>query len=154
MHLPLAATLARQLMDEHRLTGWTFRFDSAKRRFGLCNYTTKTISLSRHLTGLNGEAQVRDTLLHEIAHALTPRSGHGRAWREKCLEIGARPERCLDLEGVTQPAPAYLLVCPRCDLKLPRERKTRRAVACKRCCNRYNGGRYSSRYRLLWQHPD
>jgi hypothetical protein len=38
--------------------------------------------------------QVTDTILHEIAHALTLGDGHGYAWKRKCIEIGAKPERC------------------------------------------------------------
>ena len=75
-------------MARHGLGDWTFQFDRAKRRFGACNYTTRTISLSRTLTRLNDDAAVRETLLHEIAHALTPGAGHGPAWQVKCLEFG------------------------------------------------------------------
>ncbi len=32
-------------------------------------------------------------LLHEIAHALTPRDGHGPKWRAMCVRVGARPTR-------------------------------------------------------------
>lgn len=32
-----------------------------------------------------------DTLLHEIAHALTPGDGHGKLWQAKAMELGARP---------------------------------------------------------------
>lgn len=137
-------------MLEHGLTGWRFRFDRAKKRFGLCHYSSKTISLSRSLTELNDAAQVEDTLLHEIAHALTPGAAHGPRWREVCRRLGAKPMRCFGAE-VTRPRPSYLLVCPRCERAFPRERKTRRALACRACCQTHNGGCYHARYRLLWQ---
>jgi ribosomal protein L37AE/L43A len=146
--LTCARVLAERLINEHGLDGWTFRFDRAKRRFGLCDYGAKTISLSRHLTALNGEGEVRHTLLHEIAHALTPGAGHGGSWRKKCFELGIEPTRCYG-RNVRQPLPRYLLVCPCCGLKISRERKSRRKLACKPCCDRYNGGRYSPRYRFM-----
>jgi hypothetical protein len=60
-------------MREHQLLPkWSFQFDSAKLAFGKCNFTDRVISLSRHLVELNNEAEVRDTVLHEIAHALAP----------------------------------------------------------------------------------
>ena len=104
-------------MAEHGLAGWTFAFDHARRRFGSCRFREKTITLSRHLTFLNNEEQVRDTILHEIAHALCPRDGHGQAWKAMCVRIGAKPERCYQAgEVVTpprRPAP-WKIGCPRC----------------------------------------
>ena len=59
-----------RLLDHFKLAGrWTFLFDRAIRRFGNCNYTKRQISLSAKLTLLNDEPVVRETLLHEIAHA-------------------------------------------------------------------------------------
>ena len=130
-----AHRLANSLLKEHGLADWTFKFDRAKRRFGCCNYSTHTISLSRDLTRLNSKAEVRDTLLHEIAHALTRGNGHGPAWRAKCLELGARPERYY-ASKVAQPAPNYLLECPSCDLQVPRMRRSKRALYCRRCYER------------------
>ena len=52
--------------------GYTFKFDHAKRRFGCCNYTRKTISLSKHLCEANLNqlhGKITDTILHELAHA-------------------------------------------------------------------------------------
>ena len=105
--------------------GWRFRFDHARRRFGSCRYRQKLITLSRPLTILNPEEQVRDTLLHEIAHALTPGDGHGARWKRKCREIGARPQRCYTdasvLSPPRRPAP-YQYGCPACDWWVERRR--------------------------------
>lgn len=137
-------------MLEHGLKSWRFRFDRARQRFGLCHYGNKTISLSRVLTELNDAAQVEDTLLHEIAHALTPGAAHGPGWREACRRLGAEPRRCFGAE-VKRPVSSYLLACPHCQRAFPRERKTRRALACRACCRAHNGGRYHARYRLVWR---
>ena len=94
MNLYAARDLALALMRQHGLHDWTFRFDHARRRFGSCRPRRRLITLSRPLAFLNEEAQVRDTILHEIAHALTPWDGHGRNWKRKCIEIGAEPRRC------------------------------------------------------------
>src|SRR3954466_6495925 len=106
MHLNDAFQLAVDLMRQHGLhdAGWRFTFDHARRRFGCCNYTRKVISLSRPLTLLNGEPEVRDTLLHEIAPPLCPpREGHGPRWRATCRQIGARPKRCYNDATVVSP---------------------------------------------------
>lgn len=151
MHLKDAHDLAASLLQAHQLNDWQFTFDHAKRRFGSCNYSKKQITLSSHLTRLNTLEEVRDTLLHEIAHALTPGTGHGAAWRAKCLELGAKPERCYRAEQVNQPDAPYLLVCDSCGLAVPRYRRSRHIYVCVRCCKTYNGGRPSKTYRLRWQ---
>lgn len=38
----------------------------------------------------NTEDEIMETLLHEIAHALTPGHGHDRVWKAKCIEIGGK----------------------------------------------------------------
>ncbi len=136
MNLYEARNLARSLMAAHNLTGWTFTFDHARRRFGACSPTRKRITLSRALTLLNGEGEVRDTILHEIAHALTPGDGHGRQWKAMCLRIGARPVRCYTDAHVTSPprrvAPLQI-GCPACGWWHNRHRLTRRKLICKTC---------------------
>src|SRR2546421_7680141 len=103
MHLSDARTLATELMQKHGLAEWRFRFDHAGRRFGSCRTSQKLITLSRPLTILNSSDQVRDTILHEIAHALTPGDGHGERWRAMCQQIGAAAIRCYDDDAVVSP---------------------------------------------------
>ena len=136
LHLDEARTLAHLLIQQHKLTGWTFRFDNARRRFGCCRYGQQAITLSRYLVFLNSEEQVRDTLLHEIAHALTPGDGHGRRWKAKCREIGANPERCYDDTSVRsplRPAPRYRLGCRNCQWWVDRRRITQHRYVCRKC---------------------
>lgn len=109
MNLHDAKCLAVSLMSEHGLDalGWDFGWNSRKRAYGLCNYRTKTISLSKPLCQGEPVDSVRHTILHEIAHALcTPGVKHGYTWKLKCRELG------IDPDWKRQPAepPAYKYV--------------------------------------------
>lgn len=91
-----AGLLATELMAEHGLLqrGWSFAFNRRKRSLGLCVYTDKRIELSLFFVIKNDEPAVRDTVLHEIAHALAGhKAGHGPVWAELCRRLGATPSR-------------------------------------------------------------
>ena len=95
MDLTTARTLATELMTQHGLTAqrWSFRFDRAQKRLGLCTYRTRTISVGEVYAAAADEADVRDTILHEIAHALVGSShGHGPVWKAKARELGCTPK--------------------------------------------------------------
>jgi len=95
LDLNKAAELTRNLMDDHGLIGWAFAFDRAKKRCGQCSFAEKRITMSRYYVKLNDWAEVQNTVLHEIAHALAgPGHGHGPKWRATARSIGASPERC------------------------------------------------------------
>lgn len=129
-----AARLARHLMDEHGLRGWTFGFNRRKRGLGLCRYDPRRIELSLYFIAANGEAAIRDTLLHEIAHALAgSRAGHGPRWKAVCVRIGARPERCDTTARM--PRGAWRGDCPGCGHTYSRHRRplAKRHYACRRC---------------------
>lgn len=140
MILHEARSLARSLLKRHGLTDWSFRFDRATRRFGSCRPGERAITLSAPLTALNDEGHVRDTLLHEIAHALTPGAGHGPAWKAACRRIGAAPVRCYRegsgagsvLAPPRPPAP-YHVGCGKCGWWADRRRLPTRTLVCRSC---------------------
>lgn len=140
--------MARQLFAEHNLRGWTFKFDSAKQRFGCCSYRKKTISMSRQLTELNDETQVKDTLLHEIAHAIAgPTAYHGPMWKRVAREIGCNAERCYDGETVKQPPCPWVGLCPK-GHEYRRHRQPKGRHSCPQCSgNRF----FSLDHLIVWK---
>src|SRR3990167_4704474 len=108
MELPKAKQLAQELMRKHGLQDWTFHFDKAIRRFGMTKIKVKTISLSARLTELNNEEKVKDTILHEIAHALTPKAGHNWKWKMTAKSIGGNAQRTYSAETVVVTKPKYI----------------------------------------------
>jgi predicted SprT family Zn-dependent metalloprotease len=133
MTLEAARALATGLMARHGLRDWNFAFDRARKRLGSCQPSLRRITLSAALTRLNDEDVVRDTILHEIAHALTPGDGHGARWRATCRRLGARPERLVPSHEVVLPPAPHVLVCDRCGGRYPRYRRSRLRYACGRC---------------------
>ncbi len=134
MNLSDAEIMALKLMREHNLQGWSFQFDRSVRRFGVCKYGRKIIGLSAHLTMLNNVENVRDTILHEIAHAIAGhKAGHGYEWKKVCIRIGAKPERCYDSEETVTPKLRYSATCGACGKEYQRSRAIThsRKVSCK-----------------------
>jgi hypothetical protein len=95
MELSAALKMGRELMAANGLSDWFLGLDRAKTRAGVCRPGKREISLSAYLTRLHPESEVRDTILHEIAHALVgPGHGHDAVWRAKALAIGCSAQRC------------------------------------------------------------
>ncbi len=139
--------LARSLMNAHGLSNWTFAFDNALVRAGHCNWNSETISLSAPLMALWTPAQRRDTILHEIAHALTPNDrGHGRAWQLMCIRIGADPTRTWGHNGEAEVPAKYLGTCPNGHtVTRMRLSAATRKLSCAECSHYYN-----PHYRFTW----
>lgn len=100
--LRTVAALARDLMDRHGLRDWTLAFVESRRRLGDCRYDQQLIRIARHHAIEHPEADIRDTVLHEIAHALAGHAaGHGPVWKTVARRIGATPRaKAYDLAPV------------------------------------------------------
>jgi len=117
MELLHTQVLAEELMKKHGIweQGWRFQFDRGLRRFGVCKFRRRIISLSQHLVQLNNREEVQDVILHEIAHAIAGfEAGHGYKWKMVCVQIGARPERCYSTKTVETPKLKYYAKCGGC----------------------------------------
>jgi len=139
-------SLARDLMIAHGLTakGWTFQFDQSVRRMGLCRFVPKVISVSKTLADLNSEQTMRDTILHEIAHALAgSQAGHGILWKLQARALGARPEACCKVSQVVQVETAWQGVCLDCSVKVSRTRvpDLARKYSHRDCRHKLNAGK-------------
>lgn len=131
---------AETLIQRHGLDGWSFQFDSAQKRAGACAFNTKVISLSRFYCIKAGDAQVRDTILHEIAHALAgPKHNHDATWKRIARSIGCTADRCHTVDF----APAkYIASCSRCGWHQKKNRRLRGGV-CKTCGQPVTYGRFT-----------
>jgi predicted SprT family Zn-dependent metalloprotease len=112
MDLYNADRIAHQLVSHHLPgQGWRIAWDNARGRNGQCRYGTKTLSFSRPVTQQRDEADFRNTVLHEIAHAMTPGAKHGPVWRRQFIALGGDGKRCSS-DQIDQAAVAkYALEC-------------------------------------------
>ena len=141
--------MAEAMMREHLdVTAWSFGFDSAKRRAGLCSYTDRRISISKYLVSIHSLDESRQVMLHEIAHALSGKAaGHGKKWLATAKSIGYRAERFSGKEIAEQTAP-WVGYCPAGHEHF-RYRKPRGESSCGVCARGF------SRANLIrWQHRE
>jgi len=114
MNLHDAKSLALEHIAIH-CPEYSFKWLRSNICFGKCYYRRQVIALSQPLVAANEVSQVLDTILHEIAHALTPGHQHDDVWKEKCKELGCKPEACFTFgKGVAAPPKKYVAVCDCC----------------------------------------
>ncbi len=135
---------AEHLIATHLDESWSFAFDNAKRRAGQCDYTRKRITVSRYLSARYDDDTNRQTLLHEVAHALAgPRAAHGPAWKRVARTIGYTGGVTHHGETATELAP-WVGVCPGGHVA-HRHRRPARAMSCAKCSPRFD-----ERYLFAW----
>lgn len=114
MNVTEALWLYRELADKHGLEEWTIQLDKrASTRAGVCRYRSKTLGLSKWFIEQAPVAEIRNVILHEIAHALVgPGKGHGPIWKAKAREIGCTGDRCHTVENkARKPRPHWAASC-------------------------------------------
>lgn len=139
---------AHALMEEHGLTdiGWRIDFNNAKSTAGTCDYSKKTIFLSRFYLKHNDVSTTWNTITHEVAHALVgPGHGHGRVWRTQHIRLGGSGDRTLSLEGKAKEeyirSSKWTGTCPKNpEHTFARNRltQTARSGSCSRCSSTFS----------------
>lgn len=110
-----AESFVCEQLESWGLGDWAFRWDYARCRLGSCRYDRRQITLSKYFVGCNPDQheQIRDTVLHEIAHALawihSGEKGHGKEWKAWCLRVGALPRASVSSGQIASLPHRYLL---------------------------------------------
>ncbi len=150
MDVAEASDLAKKLMSEHQLEGWTFKLNNARRQLGVCKEFVKRIELSKQYVLHNDRAHIVDTILHEIAHALVgAKHGHDAVWKQMCEHLGCVPRACEST--AVMPEGNWKAQCPSCFKTFSQHRKPKhlRGLYC-RGCGPKNGPLQFSNAKLLY----
>jgi predicted SprT family Zn-dependent metalloprotease len=128
---------ADALIALHLDPSWSFGFDTAKTRAGLCNYTKKRITVSRYLASRYEDDEIHQVLLHEVAHAIAgTRAGHGPRWKKVAQDLGYEGKRLHDGAIANELAP-WVGTCPAGHVHY-RYRRPTRALSCGKCSRRFD----------------
>lgn len=135
---------AQALIALHLDESWTFDFDNAKRRAGLCDYQRRRITVSRYLAARFEDDEIHQTLLHEVAHALAGHTaGHGPAWKRMARDLGYVGGTTHRGETATELAP-WVGRCPSGHTTY-RHRRPSSETSCAVCSRRFD-----RRYLFTW----
>ncbi|TQL41931.1 SprT-like family protein [Homoserinimonas aerilata] len=130
-------TWANALIALHLDPAWSFDFDHAKTRAGLCNHTEKRITVSRHLASRYEDDEIHQILLHEVAHAIAgAKAGHGPRWKTVAADLGYEGKRLHDGSIAHELAP-WVGTCPSGHTHY-RYRQPTRALSCGKCSKRFD----------------
>ena len=139
MELEHAKETAIDFMKDFGLIekGWRFIFSNKKRAFGTCYYRRKEIALSKYLVPFMSYKDVKDTILHEIAHAIDAQqrgySNHDKKWKMIAKRVGADPMASHDKADIPISAFNYYHECPVCGQKYGVYKRPRARYLCGEC---------------------
>lgn len=137
--------IAEGLMSEHLdVNLWTFGWDSAKKRLGVCKYDEHLISLSRYFVDLHSLDEIDQVMRHEIAHALAgSKAGHGAQWKKIATELGYNHKR-ISGDEIANATAKLVGSCPNGHV-VYRHRKPNSQLSCSRCSKRFD-----ARFLITW----
>jgi predicted SprT family Zn-dependent metalloprotease len=118
------AGLVQEEMKWHGLLPcWRVVYDSARTRAGQCDFGNRTLSFSCNLVKRGTAAEMREIVLHEIAHGLAGLNhGHDHRWRRIAVRIGCTSgKRCPNFQLAK---PRWLLCCSRGCWQVPRFKRS------------------------------
>lgn len=127
--------LALKLLEKYGLAaeGWSFQFNRGLKLLGACNYSAKKIELSKYFVKYATRSEVKEVILHEIAHAKAgSNAAHGPLWQEECRKIGIKPEVTYD---AIMPLGKYHATCKVCFRRYNSHRRPNKGVTryCGKC---------------------
>ena len=137
---------AEALLRLHLDDSWSFAFDRATRRAGLCDYAKKAQSASR-ATSRSGPTMMsctRPSYTKSRTALAGPRAGHGGEWKRIAAELGYVGGRTHD-QPIAEDRARWRGHCP-AGHEFVRFRRPTRELACGRC-----GHGFSRDHLIQWR---
>jgi len=144
MDAATAMDMAERLVEEKLNTRvkdgwfWEVKFNNTKRIIAQCVTKKREIRLSKPFMERMKRVNVKNTILHEIAHAIDFHqrgySAHDYRWKKIASTLGAHPRASAKLSPEEQPYFKYDAICPNHG-KLPSgfQRRPKREYLCAKC---------------------
>lgn len=149
--------IANELLTKHELHDWKFVWNNrmTNSTWGVCKYRQKEIQLNRKYAQIESDENIIDTIIHEVAHALTKGDGHGEIWKAKCRELGCKDQQYKNLEKSSmEKLSRFKGYCPTCNDVIYAGRKKKYGVVCVSCCNKEYRATGNSNYKnhvYIWE---
>ena len=123
---------AEEFLHKHNLQDWQFAFSLTSSIGGQCWHRRKFITISVTYCQKATKAEIINTLLHEIAHAIAGyENKHNHVWQRVARSIGCNAKRC---HSVNHTPAKWSGKCKcRSDWKRQRLTKLARTGICPRC---------------------
>ena len=141
-----AKNVTELFFEKHNIYDWIFKINRQKCSCGECDYRKKSISISKYYLKNAKIDDMVNTILHEIAHVLTPRHHHDKIWKSVALSIGATGNRVHKTAKRIKGNVRYK--CPKCGKISYYHRTLKRLKACRQCCEKYGEGKFDARFRM------
>lgn len=140
---------AQEFVLKCGLTNWTVKLNNAKRSLWLCDETKKELRFSKFFIENNSDIEIKETLIHEVAHALAWNDKkHWPKWIQMAKLLGLKNPEQFNRTAV-QAEWKYLMICPWCDAKHYFYKKPKKNwKACYECCVKYNRWKFDKRFEL------
>ena len=82
----------KEITEEYGYTSWKLVWKFVSGYHGECSYKTRTILINEAYLYTESLSVIKDTLLHELAHMLTPGCNHNSTWEKTCKDLGGHPK--------------------------------------------------------------
>jgi len=131
-----------EVQTKYDLHDWILRWGSGFRTLGRCMPRKKTILISKHHVEQSPWEELKDTVIHEAAHALCPGEHHSPVWRQKFISMGGSGTR-LHMGVPVKRTRGWRIECPNaCFEPFVRARRVHQTATCNTCKTSVVSSRY------------
>ncbi len=109
---------------------YKYEISTTTNLFGKCSFSKRTIYVSKVVSEFYDEDKVLDTIIHEMCHAITPKSKHTGRWKEIITHVNSvydmSLQRCYtpskEQEQERVQIAKYIVLCDSCKKEIARQK--------------------------------